>query len=60
MIVMNLAGIWRSRNGQESKGDLRVYVGGQPAQGQEHAEKVTLQVLEIAATKMVPILIAMI
>jgi hypothetical protein len=39
---------------------LRVYVHGQSAQAQEHAEKVTLQVLEIAATKVVPILIAMI
>jgi hypothetical protein len=29
--------------------DLRAYVDGQPAQAQEHAEKVTIQVLEIAA-----------
>ena len=34
---------------ENQKRDLRVYVDGQPAQAQEHAEKVTLQVLEIAA-----------
>ena len=34
---------------QNQKRDLRVYVDGQPAQAQEHAEKVTIQVLEIAA-----------
>jgi len=39
---------------------LRAYVDGQPAQSQEHAEKVTLKVLEIAVTKVVPILIMMI
>jgi hypothetical protein len=37
-----------------------VFVDAQPAQAQERAEKLTLQVLEIAATKVVPILIAMI
>jgi hypothetical protein len=42
------------------KRDLRVYVDSQPAQDQERAEKLTLQVLEIAATKVVPILIMMI
>jgi hypothetical protein len=42
------------------KRDLRAYVDAQPAQEQERAEKLTLQVLEIAATKVVPILIAMI
>ena len=34
---------------ENQKRDLRVYVDGQPAQAQEHAEKVTIQVLEIAA-----------
>jgi hypothetical protein len=45
---------------ENQKRDLRVYVDGQPAQSQEHAEKVTLKVLEIAATKVVPLLIMMI
>ncbi|HEX3420016.1 MAG TPA: hypothetical protein VHT01_02180, partial [Candidatus Udaeobacter sp.] len=45
---------------ENQKRDLRVYVDSQPAQDQERAEKLTLQVLEIAATKVVPILIAMI
>jgi hypothetical protein len=38
--------------------DLRVYVDSQPAQAQERAEKLTLHILEIAATKVVPVLIA--
>ena len=42
------------------KRDLRVFVDSQPAQSQERAEKLTLHILEIAATKVVPILIAMI
>lgn len=45
---------------ENQKRDLRVYVDSQPAQSQEHAEKVTLKVLEIAVTKVAPILIAMI
>jgi hypothetical protein len=45
---------------ENQKRDLRVYVDSQPAQDQERAEKLTLKVLEIAATKVVPILIAMI
>ena len=45
---------------ENQKRDLRVFVDGQPAQSQERAEKLTLQILEIAATKVVPILIAMI
>jgi hypothetical protein len=45
---------------ENQKRDLRVYVDSQPAQDQERAEKLTLHVLEIAATKVVPILIAMI
>ena len=34
---------------ENQKRDLRVYVDGQPAQKQERAEKLTLQVLEVAA-----------
>jgi hypothetical protein len=45
---------------ENQKRDLRVFLDSQPAQAQERAEKLTLQVLEIAATKVVPILIAMI
>ena len=45
---------------ENQKRDLRVFVDGQPAQSRERDEKLTLQILEIAATKVVPILIAMI
>ncbi len=45
---------------ENQKRDLRVFVDGQPAQAQERAEKLTLHVLEIAATKVVPVLIMMI
>jgi hypothetical protein len=45
---------------ENQKRDLRVFLDSQPAQAQERAERLTLQVLEIAATKVVPILIAMI
>jgi hypothetical protein len=45
---------------ENQKRDLRVFVDSQPAQSQEHAEKLTLQVLEIAVTKVVPVLIMMI
>jgi hypothetical protein len=45
---------------ENQKRDLRVFVDAQPAQDQERAEKLTLQVLEIAVTKVVPIFIAMI
>jgi hypothetical protein len=34
---------------ESQKLDLRVFVDGQPAQAQERAEKLTIQVLEIAA-----------
>jgi len=47
-------------NVENQKRALRVFVDSQPAQEQERAEKLTLHVLEIAATKVVPILIAMI
>ena len=42
---------------ENQKRDLRVYVDSQPAQDQERAEKLTLHVLEIAVTKVVPLLI---
>ena len=45
---------------ENRKRDLRVFVDSQPAQSQERAEKLTLHILEIAATKVVPVLIAMI
>ena len=45
---------------ENQKRALRVFVDAQPAQSQERAEKLTLHVLEIAVTKVVPILIAMI
>ena len=45
---------------ENQKRDLRVFIDGQPAQAQERAEKLTIHILEIAATKVVPILIAMI
>ena len=45
---------------ENQKRDLRVFVDRQPTQAQERAEKLTLHVLEIAATKVVPELIAMI
>jgi hypothetical protein len=42
---------------ENQKRDLQVFVDSQPAQDQERAEKLTLQVLEIAVTKVVPLLI---
>ena len=45
---------------EDQKLDLRVFIDSQPAQSQERAEKLTLHILEIAATKVVPVLIAMI
>jgi deferrochelatase/peroxidase EfeB len=45
---------------ENQKRDLRVFIDSQPAQAQERTEKLTLHVLEIAVTKVVPVLIAMI
>ena len=42
------------------KRDLRVFIDSQPAQAQERAEKLTLQLLGMAATKIAPLLLAMI
>jgi uncharacterized membrane protein YheB (UPF0754 family) len=43
---------------ENQKRDLRVFIDSQPAQAQERAEKLTLHILEIAVTKVVPVLIA--
>src|SRR5690349_2085833 len=45
---------------ENQKRDLRVFIDSQPAQSQERAEKLTIKVLEIAVTKVVPVLLAMI
>ncbi len=45
---------------ENQKRDLRVFIDSQPAQAQERTEKLTLRVLEITVTKVVPVLIAMI
>ena len=45
---------------ENQKRDLRVFIDSRPAQSQERAEKLTLHILEIAATKVVPVLIMMI
>src|SRR6266853_6534652 len=45
---------------ENQKRDLRVFIDSQPAQAQERAEKLTLHVRETAATKVVPVLLAMI
>ena len=42
---------------ENQKRNLRVFVDSQPAQDQERAEKLTLHVLDIAATKVLPLLI---
>ena len=42
---------------ENQKRNLRVFVDSQPAQDQERAEKLTLHVLEIAVTKVLPLLI---
>jgi len=45
---------------ENQKRDVRVFIDSQPAQAQEHAEKLTLNLLGIAATKIAPLLLAMI
>ena len=45
---------------ENQKRDLRVFIDTQPAQAQERTEKLTIHVLEIAVTKVVPVLLAMI
>src|SRR6516225_9585362 len=43
---------------ENQKRDLRVFIDSQPAQAQERAEKLTLHLLGVAATKIAPLLIA--
>ena len=45
---------------ENQKRDLRVFIDSQPAQAQERTEKLTIHVLEIAVTKVVPVLLALI
>src|ERR1041385_1669204 len=45
---------------ENQKRDLRVFIDSQPAQAQERTEKLTLHLLGVAATKIAPVLIAMI
>ena len=45
---------------ENQKRDLRVFIDSQPAQAQERTEKLTLHLLGMAATKVAPVLIAMI
>jgi hypothetical protein len=45
---------------ENQKRDLRVFIDRQPAQAQERTEKLTLHLLGIAATKVAPVLLAMI
>jgi len=45
---------------ENQKRDLKVFIDSQPAQAQERAEKLTLHLLGVAATKIAPLLIAMI
>jgi hypothetical protein len=42
---------------ENQKRDLRVFIDSQPAKDQERVEKLTLHVLEIAVTKVVPLLL---
>lgn len=45
---------------ENQKRDLRVFIDSQPAQAQERAEKLTLDLLGMAVTKIAPLLLAMI
>jgi len=45
---------------ENQKRDLRVFIDSQPAQAQERAEKLTLQLLGMAATRIAPLLLGMI
>lgn len=45
---------------EEQKRAAKIFIDSQPPQAQERAEKLTLHLLDVAATKIVPILIAMI
>jgi polyhydroxyalkanoate synthesis regulator phasin len=45
---------------ENQKRAAQIFIDSQPPQAQERAERLTIHVLEIAATKIVPVLIAMI
>ena len=45
---------------EEQKRAAQIFIDSQPPQAQERAEKLTIHLLEVAATKIVPVLIAMI
>ena len=45
---------------EEQKRAAKIFIDSQPPQAQERAEKLTLHLLDVAATKIVPVLIAMI
>ena len=45
---------------ENQKRDLKAFIDSQPAQAQERTEKLTLHLLGVAATKIAPLLIAMI
>jgi hypothetical protein len=44
---------------ENQKRSAQIFIDSQPPQAQERAEKLTIHVLEIAATKIVPLLIAL-
>jgi hypothetical protein len=45
---------------ENQKRALQIFIDSQPPQAQERAEKLTINLLELAAKKLVPVLIAMI
>lgn len=45
---------------EEQRRAAQIFIDSQPPQAQERAEKLTLHLLDVAATKIVPVLIAMI
>jgi hypothetical protein len=45
---------------ENQKRAAQIFIDSQPPQAQERAEKLTIHILEVAATKIVPVLIAMI
>jgi hypothetical protein len=44
---------------EKQKRAAKIFIDSQPPQAQERAEKLTLHILEVAATKIVPLLIAL-
>jgi polyhydroxyalkanoate synthesis regulator phasin len=45
---------------ENQKRSAQIFIDSQPPQAQERAERLTIHILEVAATKIVPVLIAMI